>query len=34
MNSEVMILDQDSVVRITSYAQTLILDLVSTPYGS
>ena len=30
INSEVMFLYLDSVVRITSYVQTLILDLVST----
>ena len=34
MNSEVMILYLDSVVRIASHANPLILDLVSTPYGS
>ena len=32
MNSEVMILYLDSVVRITSHVQMLILDLVSNPY--
>ena len=32
INSEVMILYLDALVRITSHVQTLILDLISTPH--
>ena len=33
INNKVMVLYLDSVVRITSHVQTLILDLASTPNG-